>query len=132
MFKAEIINTIGDISSFEKIAMKQSIGACEKINDLNSGEKICVMASALFHVENDTLEDGEYNCCVLKTLSKSGEIVYMSTGSESAVASLFDDDIKTIFTDMPEDKIGIAFTVKKQSSKNNQGSFIILLPVDYI
>ena len=36
MFKAEIINTIGDISSFEKIAMKQSIGACEKINDLNS------------------------------------------------------------------------------------------------
>ena len=49
-----------------------------------------------------------------------------------AVTSLFDDDIKTIFADMPEDKSGVAFTVKKQSSKNNQGSFIILLPVDYI
>lgn len=132
MFKAEIINTIGVISSFEKIAMKQSIGACEKINDLNSGEKIGVMAVALFHVENDVVEDSEYNCCVLKTISESGEIVYMSTGSDSAVASLFDDDITTIFKDMPEDKIGVAFTVKKQSSKNNQGSFIILLPVDYI
>lgn len=132
MFKAEIINTIGDISSFEKIAMKQSIGACEKINDLNSGEKIGVMAVALFHVENEALEDSEYNCCILKTLSESGEIVYMSTGSASAVNSLFDTDIITIFKDMPEDKSGVVFTVRKQSSKNNQGSFIILLPVDYI
>lgn len=132
MFKAEIINTIGAILPFEKIAMKQSIGACEKINDLNSGEEIGVMAAVLFHVENEALEDIEYNCCVLKTLGKSGEIVYMSTGSDSAVASLFDDDIKDIFAEMPEDKIGVAFTVKKQSSKNNQGSFIILLPVDYI
>lgn len=132
MFKAEIINTIGDISSFEKIAMKQSIGICEKINDLNSGEKIGVMAAALFHVENDNTEDMEYNCCILKTLRESGEIAYMSTGSDSAVNSLFDDNINTIFADMPEDKIGVAFTVKKQSSKNNQGSFIILLPIDYI
>lgn len=132
MFKAEIINTIGDISTFEKIAMKQSIGACEKINDMNSGEKIGVMAAVIFHVENDALEDSGYNCCVIKTISESGEIVYMSTGSDSAVASLFDDDIMAIFSDMPEDKIGVAFTVKKQSSKNNQGSFIILLPVDYI
>mgnify|MGYP006994794432 CR=1 FL=1 len=90
------------------------------------------MAAALFHVENDALEDREYNCCVLKTLSKSGEIVYMSTGSDSAVNSLFDDDISTILADTPEDKSGVVFTVKKQSSKNNQGSFIILLPVDYI
>lgn len=132
MFKVEIINTIGAISPFEKIAMKQSIGACEKINDLNSGEKIGVMAVALFHVENEIVEDSEYNCCVLKTLSESGEIVYMSTGSDSAIASLFDNDIIKIFAEMPEDKIGVAFTVKKQSSKNNQGSFIILLPVDYI
>lgn len=132
MFRADIIDTIGNLSSFEKIAMKQSIGACEKINDLNSGEKINVMAAALFHVENDALEDREYNCCILKTLSESGEIVYMSTGSDSAVTSLFDDDIATIFADMPDDKRGVVFAVKKQSSKNNQGSFIILLPVDYI
>lgn len=132
MFKAEIINTIGDISSFEKIAMKQSIGASEKINDMNSGEKINIVAAVIFHVENDKAESGEYDCCVFKTIDDSGEIKYSSTGSQSAIDSVFDGDAKDLFADMPSDKKAISFRVKKQSSKNNQGSFIILLPVEYI
>ena len=133
MFKAQCINTIGTISSFEMVAMKQSIGACEKINDLNSGAKINVMAVAVFHVENDKTETGEYDCCVFKTVDDNGEIIYMSTGSQSAFDSVFDGgDVEALFTDMPEDMKAIVFKIKKQASKNNQGSFIILLPVDYI
>lgn len=133
MFKAECINTIGSISSFEKVAMKQSIGSCEQINDLNSGAKINVAAAAIFHVENDKTETGEYDCCVFKTFDESGEIVYMSTGSQSAFDSLFDGgDVENLFTDMQEDKKAVVFKIKKIASKNNQGSFIILLPVDYI
>lgn len=133
MFKAEIINTIGVISSFEKIAMKQSIGCSEKINDMNSEEKINIVAAAVFHVENDNCESGEYDCCVFKTVDDSGEIKYTSTGSQSAIDSIFDGgDVEKLFEDMPTDMKAITFRVKKQSSKNNQGSFIILLPVEYI
>lgn len=133
MFKAEIINTIGNISPFEKIAMKQSIGAGEKINDMNSGEKLNIVAAAIFHVENDKAESGEYDCCVLKTIDDSGEIKYASTGSQSAIDSIFDaGDTEDLFADMPADMKAISFRVRKQSSKNNQGSFIILLPVEYI
>lgn len=133
MFRAEIINTIGDISSFEKIAMKQSIGTGEKINDMNSGEKINIIGGVIFHVENDKAESGEYDCCVLKTIDDSGEINYASTGSQSAINSIFDDgEVEELFTDMPVDMKAISFRIKKQSSKNNQGSFIILLPIEYI
>ena len=133
MFKAEIINTIGVISPFEKIAMKQSIGAGEKINDMNSGEKINIIAAAIFHVENDKTESGEYDCCVFKTIDDSGEIKYASTGSQSAIDSVFDaGDTEDLFADMPADMKAISFRVKKQNSKNNQGSFIILLPIEYI
>ena len=133
MFKAEIIDTIGVISSFEKIAMKQSIGGGEKINDMNSGEKINIVACAIFHVKNDKAESEEYDCCVLKTIEDSGEINYLTTGSQSAINSIFDDgDVEELFTDMPADMKAISFRIKKQSSKNNQGSFIILLPLEYI
>ena len=133
MFKAECLKTIGKISSFENVAMKQSIGACEKINDLNSGAKINVIAASVFHVENDKTESGEYECCVFKTIDENGEISYMSTGSRSAVDSVFDDgDVEELFSEMPEDMKALVFKIKKQPSKNNQGSFIILLPVDYI
>ena len=133
MFRAEIINTIGDISSFEKIAMKQSIGAGEKINDMNSGEKINIIGAVFFHVENDKAESREYDCCVFKTIDDSGEIIYTSTGSQSAINSIFDGgDTEELFTDMPADMKAISFRVKKQSSKNNQGSFILLLPIEYI
>lgn len=133
MFKADIINTIGVISSFEKIAMKQSIGADEKINDMNSGEKINIVAAVIFHVENDKAESREYDCCVFKTIDDSGEIKYASTGSRSAIDSIFDEgDVEDLFADMPSDKKAISFRVKKQSSKNNQGTFIILLPIEYI
>lgn len=133
MFKATLVNSLGEISRFEFIAMKQSIGACEKINDLNSGEKINVMAAALFHVENDKLEDREYDCCVFKTIDDKGEIVYMSTGSQSAIDSVFDgDSVEDIFAESSEDVKGVIFKIKKQPSKNNQGSFIILLPIEYI
>ena len=133
MFRAQCINSVGNISSFETVAMKQSIGACEKINDLNSGAKINVMAASIFHVENDKAESGEYDCCVFKTLDENGEISYMSTASQSAVESVFDGgDVEELFTNMPEDMKAVVFKIKKQASKNNQGSFIILLPVDYI
>ncbi len=123
MFRAEIINTIGDISSFEKIAMKQSIGAGEKINDMNSGEKINIIAGAIFHVENDKAESGEYDCGVFKTLSETGEIKYASTGSQSAINSVFDDgDTEELFSEMPSDKNAISFRIRKQNSKNNQGN----------
>ena len=79
MFKAEIINTIGNISCFEKIAMKQALGAGERINDMNSGEKINIVAAVIFHVENDKAESREYECCVFKTIDDSGEIRYTST-----------------------------------------------------
>ena len=85
MFKAQCINSIGKITSFETVAMKQSIGACEKINDLNSGVKINVMAAAIYHVENDKTESGEYDCCVFKTVDENGEIAYMSTAFQTAV-----------------------------------------------
>lgn len=133
MFKAEIINTIGVISSFEKIAMKQSIGAGEKINDMNSDEKINIIGAVIFHVENDKAESGEYECCVFKTIDDSGKINYASTGSQSAINSVFDGgDVEELFADMPGDMKAISFRIKKQSSKNNQGSFIILLPIEYI
>lgn len=133
MFKTEIINTIGVISSFEKIAMKQSIGVSEKINDMNSGEKINIVAAVVFHVENDNAESEEYECCVFKTIDDSGEIKYVSTGSQSAINSVFDGgDVEELFADMPADMKAISFRIKKQSSKNNQGSFIILLPFEYI
>lgn len=133
MFKAEIINTVGNISSFEKIAMKQSIGGGEKINDMVTGEKINIAGAALFHVENDKAENEEYNCCVFKTFDDSGEIKYASTGSQSAIDSVFDGgDMQDLFADMPSDMKAISFRIKKQSSKNNQGSFIILLPIEYI
>lgn len=133
MFKAEIINTIGNVSSFEKIAMKQSIGSGEKINDMNSGEKINIVAAVVFHVENDKAESAEYDCCVFKTIDDSGEIKYATTGSQSAIDSVFDaGDTEDLFADMPSDMKAISFRIKKQSSKNNQGSFIILLPIEYI
>ena len=133
MFKAEIINTIGNISCFEKIAMKQALGAGERINDMNSGEKINIVAAVIFHVENDKAESREYDCCVFKTIDDSGEIRYTSTGSQSAIDSVFDGgDVEDLFADMPSDMKAISFAVKKQSSKNNQGSFIILIPIEYI
>lgn len=133
MFKATVVNSIGLISPFEFVAMKQSIGACEKINDLNSGEKINVMAAVVFHVENDKIDDGEYYCCVFKVLGDKGDIVYMSTGSQSAIESVFDaGDTEDLFANMPEDMDAIVFKIKKQPSKKNQGSFIILLPIEYL
>lgn len=133
MFKAECIKSVGNLSSFEMIAMKQLIGACEKINDLNSGSIINVRAATIYHVENDKTDSGKYDCCIFKTFDENGDIAYMSTGSQSAMDSLFDGgEVEGLFTEMPEDKSAVVFRVKKQQSKNNQGSFIILLPVDYI
>lgn len=133
MFKATVVNSVGLISQFESIAMKQSIGTCEKINDLNSGEKINVMAAVIFHVENDKIEGGKYDCCVFKVLNDKGDIVYMSTGSQTAIDSVFDaGSVEDLFADMPGDMDAIVFKIKKQPSKNNQGSFIILLPIEYL